>query len=126
MLQICCPVSSNPRYLQQRIKELERELEDKCMELFESEEARMELQARLTGNSETPTTAVATSLKQTECGGVEEVVKSLLSEGDFDGMSSAREHHMHWLVLHYNLRICLSCWRLINHCVPISLRQRVK
>ena len=99
------PVSSNPRYLQQRIKELEQELENKRIELFQSEEARLEVEARLMGKLETPTTTVATSLKQIDFGGVEKIDEWLSSKGEYEGMSSARKHHVHSPVLHHDLRI---------------------
>ena len=41
------PRSAVLKYLRQRIKELEQELEDKRVRLFDSEEARAELEARV-------------------------------------------------------------------------------
>ena len=92
-LQIRPPVSSNPRYLQQRIKEPEQDLGNKRMGLFQSE-ARVGLEARLVRSSETPKTAVTTSLKQIDPDVVKELVEWLRSEGEFDGMSSARESYV--------------------------------
>ena len=122
-LHICSSISSNPRYLQRRIKVLEEELENERMKLFQSEEARAELEARLTGNSETPATALTTSLQQAECDRAERVAEWLRSkeESESRSMSRTREHHMHLLELRYDLRICSLCPRLINQSVSVFI-----
>lgn len=120
-LQICSPVRSNPRYLQQRIEGLEQELDNKRVQLFQSEEARLELEARLTGNSETPTTAVTDSMKQVECGGVGGIHEWLGLNGDSEGMSTEGKHHGHSSILDCGLCIFSMCWRLRNQIVPVFL-----
>ena len=56
------------KYLRQRIKELEQELENKRVQLFESEEARSELEARFEGYKTilTPESSSAESVVQSE------------------------------------------------------------
>lgn len=62
------PAQQNLRYLQRRIQELEQELENKRVQLFQSEEARGELEERLAGSGSilTPASSTTGSVRQIE------------------------------------------------------------
>ena len=87
------PRSAVLKYLRQRIKELEDELEDKRVRLFESEEARAELEARVEekGMVLTPESSSSHSVAQDEESSdeEEEIIVEEQTGGDNEG-----EHRM--------------------------------
>ena len=123
------PAQQNLRYLQQRIHELEQELENKRVQLFESEETRTALQARLAGNETifTPESSVASSVKQIEYNVENE--EDLGEREEEEGSSGEGNRTCHWIIsqpLYYRLLDLRLTHRLNQHFPIPSLQNRIQ
>lgn len=107
------------KYLQQRIKELEQELENKRVRLFESEEARAELEALVEGHGIvlTPESSSADSAAQDEDSLGEEEEEETGAEERIEGANEGenRKSFFEFLkppsLIAYDVSSNLSCSR---------------